>query len=312
MKTFPMSPRLAGGDPAGLRGWAEAGREGLCRMLRAVLRALDGGLNASHPHLAPVTCDQTRPVPGGLISLVGAGPGAADLLTLRALRCLQRADVIFYDRLVDPEVLAHARPGGERIYVGKAVGACDWPQERIDAVIVAAALQGKRVVRLKSGDPGIFGRATEELAAARRHGIPTEIVPGVTAASAAGAALGRALTERGETDRLVLATGTCRPGDDAPDWGAMLMPGTTLALYMGVSQAARIEANLRAAGVPDRASVEIVSHASGRDQRIVTCCLGTLARTVRSRGVENPAIIVIRHPKGELSCSALHPLRRVG
>lgn len=312
MKTFSMGLRLAGGDLAGLRSVIAAGREGLCRMLRAALRVLEGGRSVSHPLLAPAIGERAEPVPRGLISLVGAGPGAADLLTLRALGCIQRADAIFYDRLVDPEVLDHARPGAERIYVGKAVGACDWPQERIDAVIVAAALQGKRVVRLKSGDPGIFGRATEELAAARRHGIPTEIVPGVTAASAAGAALGRALTERGETDRLVLATGTCRPGDDAPDWGAMLMPGTTLALYMGVSQAARIEANLLAAGVPERASVEIVSQASGPGQRIVTCCLGTLARTVRSRGVGNPAIIVIRRPKGELSCSALHPMRRVG
>ncbi|MDE3028788.1 MAG: uroporphyrinogen-III C-methyltransferase [Paracoccaceae bacterium] len=232
----------------------------------------------------------------GLISLVGAGPGARDLLTLRAVQRLQEADVIFYDRLVDPEVLELARRDAERVYVGKAVGACAWPQERIDAVIVAAARQGKRVVRLKSGDPGLFGRATEEIAAARAHGIAVEIVPGVTAASAAGAALGRALTERGETDRVILATGTCRPGDAAPDWGAALTPGATLALYMGVRNLPQIAANLRASGIPEEAEVEIVCAASTLDERIVRGVLADFTSEGR-KDVLNPAIILIRRTK---------------
>lgn len=253
----------------------------------------------------------------GAISLVGAGPGARDLLTLRAARRLQQADIVFYDRLVDPEVLDLAPADAERVYVGKAVGACAWPQERIDAVIVAAALQGKRVVRLKSGDPGMFGRAPEELAAARANGIPVEIVPGVTAASAAGAALGRALTERGATDRVVFATGTCRVGDEAPDWGACMRPGTTLALYMGVRQAPVIEANLLGAGVPAHCEVEIVSDISTDRQRIATCRLGELAETIRLDQIGNPAIILIRHDKGaarradgsELSSGGRAPVR---
>lgn len=137
------------------------------------------------------------------ISLVGAGPGAADLMTLRAARRLSEADIVFYDRLADPEALAFAKPTAQRVYVGKEVGAHHWPQPRIDAAIVAAALAGRRVVRLKSGDPSIFGRAAEEIAAARAHGIVVDIVPGITAASAF---LCDPLTERGVTDRVVLAT----------------------------------------------------------------------------------------------------------
>ncbi|CAN0459624.1 unnamed protein product, partial [Hapterophycus canaliculatus] len=144
----------------------------------------------------------------GSIALVGAGPGARDLLTLRAVERLQEADVIYYDRLVDPEVLELARRDAERVFVGKHVGAHAWPQDQINRVIVAEALKGRRVVRLKSGDPGVFGRAREEMDAARAAGVAVEIVPGITAASAAGAAMGQSLTERGQTDTLILATGT--------------------------------------------------------------------------------------------------------
>lgn len=233
----------------------------------------------------------------GSIALVGAGPGAADLLTLRALRLMQEADVIFYDRLVDPSVLELARRDAERVFVGKEVGACSWPQDRINAVVVAAARQGKRVVRLKSGDPGIFGRLTEELEAARAAGIAVEIVPGVTAASAASASLGRALTERGETDRLVLATATCRPGDPDPDWAAMIAPGTTLAIYMGAARAGALSARLRAASVPPSVEVEIVSHASTAQENVARCTLHDLPRVMAQGQIANPAIILIRWPK---------------
>ena len=163
----------------------------------------------------------------GRISLVGAGPGAADLLTLRAIRCVQTADIVFYDRLVDPEALAFARPAVKRVFVGKEVGAHSWPQARINAAIVAAALRGQYVVRLKSGDPSIFGRAAEEIAAARAHGIEVEIIPGVTAASAAAASLCQPLTQRGVTDRVVLATATCQPGTVMSDLQDLAGPGTT-------------------------------------------------------------------------------------
>jgi uroporphyrin-III C-methyltransferase / precorrin-2 dehydrogenase / sirohydrochlorin ferrochelatase len=233
----------------------------------------------------------------GSIALVGAGPGAADLLTLRALRLLQEADVIYYDRLVDPAVLELARRDAERVFVGKEVGACAWPQDRINAVIVAAAKQGRKVVRLKSGDPGIFGRLTEELQAARKAGIPIEIVPGVTAASAAAASLGRGLTERGATDRLILATGTCRPGDPDPDWAEMVKPGTTLAVYMGVRKAASMVRCLHHAGVPTSLEVEVVSHASTPRELTITCRLDGLVKALALNAIENPAVLFIRWPK---------------
>jgi uroporphyrin-III C-methyltransferase/precorrin-2 dehydrogenase/sirohydrochlorin ferrochelatase len=233
----------------------------------------------------------------GSISLVGAGPGAADLLTLRALRLLQEADIIYYDRLVDPGVLELARRDAERVFVGKEVGASSWPQDRINAVIVAAARQGKKVVRLKSGDPGIFGRLTDELNAAQAAGIPVAIVPGVTAASSAAASLGRGLTERGVTDRLMLATATCKPGDPEPDWARMLYPGTSLAIYMGVREACAIEESLRLSRVPMSLDVEIVSKASTPSEKVIRCALGSLAKTMQEAQVDNPAVILIRWPK---------------
>lgn len=231
----------------------------------------------------------------GRISLVGAGPGAADLLTLRALNRLQEAEVVFYDRLVDPEVLAFC-PQAECVYVGKEVGNHAWPQERICAAIVAAAVQGRRVVRLKSGDPGIFGRATEELEAARAAGIAVEIVPGVSAASAAGAALGRSLTERGQTDRVTFATATCREGDDTPDWADLARPGTTLALYMGVAKAGTIAAELLAAGLAPETQVEVVGSASTLAEKVLRTDLAHLGAAIAAAGLGNPAIILIRAP----------------
>ncbi|MFC7704495.1 siroheme synthase CysG [Plastorhodobacter daqingensis] len=233
----------------------------------------------------------------GRIALVGAGPGAADLLTLRALRLLQEADVIFYDRLVDPGVLELARRDAERVFVGKEIGASSWPQDRINAVIVAAARQGRQVVRLKSGDPGIFGRVGEELETARAAGIPVEIVPGVTAASAAAASLGRGLTERGATDRLMLATAACKPGDPDPDWATMLQPGTTLAVYMGVRKAPSMIRTLRAASIPMGLEAEIISNASTPREQIIRCTLGQVPEALAEQSIENPAIILIRWSK---------------
>ena len=236
----------------------------------------------------------------GAIALLGAGPGAADLLTLRALRLLQEADVIYFDRLVDPTVLELARRDAERVFVGKEVGACSWPQDRINAVIIAAAKQGRKVVRLKSGDPGIFGRVTEELDAARKAGIPVQVVPGVTAASAAAASLGRGLTERGATDRLLLATATCKPGDPAPDWAEMLRPGTALAIYMGVGKARTILQDMQRAGIPMTLQAEVVSNASTPQEQSICCALGQLPEALAQNAVKNPAVILISWPKSQI------------
>ena len=232
----------------------------------------------------------------GHIALVGAGPGARDLLTMRAVARLQEADVIFYDRLVDPDVLELARRDAERVYVGKEVGAHAWPQDKISAVIVAEARKGRRVVRLKSGDPGIFGRAGEEIAAAEAAGIPVEIVPGVTAASAAGAALGRSLTERGQTDTLVLATGTGSPEAPLPDCTRLTGPGTTTAIYMGTRQAARIAAALRNQGLPQDALIEICVDVSKNSQRLLTTTLEDFAGTIARENIAGCAILLVSWP----------------
>lgn len=235
----------------------------------------------------------------GSIALVGAGPGAADLLTLRAVQRLQEADVIFYDRLVDDSALELARRDAERVHVGKVVGAHAWPQERIDAAIVAEALKGRRVVRLKSGDPGIFGRLGEEMEAAKAAGLPVEIVPGVTAACAAAAASGQALTERGVADTLVLTTGTCRDGDPLPDCARHARPGTTLALYMSVRQSRRLVSGLMTRGLPGAAPVTAAVEVSKPGEKMLRCRLDALPDMLNASGVCGVTTILVTWPKAQ-------------
>lgn len=235
---------------------------------------------------------------GGQIALVGAGPGARDLLTLRAVERLQEADVIFYDRLVDPEVLELARRDAERVYVGKAVGAHAFPQETISALIVAEARKGRRVVRLKSGDPSIFGRATEELDAAKVYDIPVEIVPGVTAASAAAATMGVALTVRGVTDTLVIATGMARDGDTLPDWSQHVVAGTRLVFYMAVGTAAKLAQNLVEKGLSASLKVQVAAEVSTPRQKIFETELGSLSDSLEAEKVSGCALIMVTVPKG--------------
>ncbi|MEM9897889.1 MAG: siroheme synthase CysG [Pseudomonadota bacterium] len=240
--------------------------------------------------------DQTG---AGHISLVGAGPGARDLLTLRAVERLQEADIIFYDRLVDEDVLELGRRDAERVFVGKEVGACAWPQDKICALIVAEARKGRRVVRLKSGDPSIFGRATEEMDAAKSAGIEVEIVPGVTAASAAAASLGQSLTVRSESDTLVIATGTCRPGDAPPDLTQHARPGTTLAVYMGVRAAPRITTELLAAGVSPQTEVSVAVEISTASEKKIATTLSDLPCDLKRHAISGAALILVKIPKSE-------------
>lgn len=251
--------------------------------------------------------------PEGRITLVGAGPGARDLLTLRAVERLQEADVIFYDRLVDPDVLELARRDAERVFVGKVVGAHAWPQDRINALIVAEATKGRRVVRLKSGDPGIFGRATEEMKAAQTAGIPVEIVPGVTAAFAAAAAMGVSLTQRGTSDTLVFATGASRDGDALPDWSRHALPGTTLVFYMGVRNGAAISANLQATGLPASTLVRVVAEASTAQEGRFVTTLGDLATDLAAQDITGAAVIFLTVPKASKDGQIAEPTpRRMG
>lgn len=235
----------------------------------------------------------------GRITLVGAGPGAADMLTLRAIRCLGQADVVFYDRLVDPETLDYVRSDAERIFVGKEIGAHSWPQPRIDAAIVAAALTGKQVVRLKSGDPSVFGRATEEITAARAHGVEIEVVAGVTAASAAAASLCQPLTERGVTDRVVLATATCQPGEKMSNLQDLARPGTTLVFYMAMRQLTQLTDRLLAAGVGLDQPVSIASHVSRHNARSLHTTLQNMSADCAAAGIDNPAVIIVSLPKAK-------------
>lgn len=236
-----------------------------------------------------------RPPRRGHVVLLGAGPGAADLITLRGLQALGAADVVFYDRLADPALLEHVKPGALCVSVGKAPGHHSLPQEQINARLVEAASRGLQVVRLKCGDPGIFGRGAEEARALEAAGLSWSIIPGVTAACAAAAAAHSFLTERGQTERVIFATGHRREGD-VTDWSACAAPGTTLACYMGVSTVSALQAGLRAAGWPGKCPVEIVSRAQTSAQRVLHGTLDGLAALCAQQETLNPAILMIRWP----------------
>lgn len=261
--------------------WTRGEERAVAKMIKAAIK--DGG--------------RPRDAAKGSIALVGAGPGARDLLTLRAVEYLQEADVIFYDRLVDPDVLELARRDAERVYVGKVVGAHDWPQDRITAAIVAEARKGRRVVRLKSGDPMVFGRAREEIAAAGAAGIPCDIVPGVTAACAAAARLGRSLTERGVADTLVFATGTGSSDDPLPDCTRLSGPGTTTAFYMAARQARRISEALMDHGLPASSPVNVLVNVTKQNEQCLATTAGTLAEDMKRHIVDGCAIVLVTWPK---------------
>ncbi len=228
------------------------------------------------------------------VALVGAGPGSSDLITLRGVQRLQEADVIFYDRLVDPGVLELARRDAERVYVGKEPGCHAWPQNRINSLVVSAAVRGQRVVRLKCGDPGVFARGAEEAEALAEAGLAYEIVPGVTAASGAAAAVGGFLTERGKTDTLVLTTGRKAEANERPDWVQHLSARSNVAVYMGVQSAAQITEVLREAGLVDDVQVTAVSNAQRANQKVLECAAPNLVEQIAQAGLVSPAILFLR------------------
>jgi uroporphyrin-III C-methyltransferase/precorrin-2 dehydrogenase/sirohydrochlorin ferrochelatase len=234
---------------------------------------------------------QKAPAP---VALVGAGPGSSDLITLRGVQRLQEADIIFYDRLVDPQILELARRDAERVYVGKAPGCHSWPQDRINALIVSAALRGQRVVRLTCGDPGVFARGAEEAEALVAAGLNYEIVPGVTAASGAAAAVGGFLTERGKTDTLVLTTGRRADAQTRPDWVQHLSADSNVAVYMGIQTAPQIVTVLRDAGLLHCVHVTAVSNAQRADQKVLECPADQLVDEITAKGLVSPAILFLR------------------
>ena len=232
--------------------------------------------------------------PAGTVWLVGAGPGDPELLTRKAERLIRAADIVIHDALVGPGVLDLASPGTKLVYVGKRSGRPSKDQSSIDRLIVEAALAGNRVVRLKGGDPVIFGRATEELEACRAAGIPVQICPGVTAASAAAATLGLSLTLRGTARRLTLVTAHARAG--APldlDWKSLADPQTTLAIYMGKIAAGEVAAKLMAAGLNGSTPVAIVENASLPGSREFVTRLDLLPLASRTALSDGPATILV-------------------
>jgi len=233
---------------------------------------------------------------GGSVSLVGAGPGAKDLITLRGVQRLQEADVIYYDRLLDPEVLELARRDAERIYVGKAPGHHSWPQDKITQTLVAAAKRGQRVVRLKCGDPGVFARSTEETDALKANNIAFEVVPGVTAACAAAASLGKSLTDRGKIDTLVLTTGHRADGYSVPEPIKDIKPGTCVALYMAVGAAPQITTHLQTNHPGIAFDVDVIAKAQRSGEAVVTCPLKDLPSTLARNGIMGEAMLLIRWP----------------
>jgi uroporphyrinogen III methyltransferase/synthase len=229
------------------------------------------------------------------VYLVGAGPGNPDLLTARALALIAAADVILYDRLVPTQALDLARPDAELLFVGKEGGGDAVPQEQTEALMVARAQAGRRVVRLKGGDPFVFGRGGEEALALRRAGIPFEVVPGITAGVAAPAYAGIPVTHRGLASAVALITGHEDPDKEetAIDWPALAAFPGTLVFYMGVRQLPRIARSLIAAGRPASEPAAVVERGTLPAQRTVEGTLGTIAQRVQEADVRPPSITVI-------------------
>ncbi len=244
----------------------------------------------------------------GFVSLVGAGPGAEDLLTLRAQRLLQEADVIVHDALVPEAVVAMGRRDADRISVGKRKGAHSAAQSEINSLLVRLAGEGKRVVRLKSGDPLVFGRAGEEMAALRAAGIAFEVVPGVTAALAAAASAHIPLTLRGVASSLILATGHTADGDTLPDWAGLVMTGATVSVYMGKSTAAKVARRLADAGLAPTTPVVVVADAALADERFLAGSLEDLTDLAARTDLDGPALILIGEAVVHADLTAAEPL----
>ena len=239
----------------------------------------------------------------GLVTLVGAGPGDAELLTLKAVRALQAADVILFDDLVSAEVLELARREAKRMLVGKRGGRESCRQEDINDMMIRLAKAGKRVVRLKSGDPMIFGRAGEEIAALEAENIPVEIVPGITAASAMASRLGVSLTHRDHAQSVRFITGHSRQGrlPENIDWKSLSDPSVTTVFYMGGRTAAEIEAALLAHGMPALTPVAIMISVSRSNEQRWCGSLTQLAAAVERLGVNEPLLIGIGDAFGAAS-----------
>ena len=240
----------------GPRGYAREGEKGAREALRSLLNEA-----------------AIAKRPPGLVSFVGAGPGDAELLTLKARNRLHEADIVVHDRLVSAQVLELARREAEQVCAGKRGFGPSWSQARINALLIRHAREGNHVVRLKSGDPAVFGRLDEEIEALEAEGIPWEVVPGITAAAGAAADMGVSLTRRGRNSELRLITARDVEGFAEQDWAALARPGSVAAIYMGKRAAAFLRGRLLMRGATPSTPVTIVENASRQDKRIVATTL---------------------------------------
>jgi len=229
----------------------------------------------------------------GFVWLIGAGPGAADLITLRGLKALQRADAVVFDELANHDLLQNCHPECEQHAVGKRAGRHNASQGEINALLVSLAQAGKKVVRLKGGDPLVFGRAGEEIEALRDAGLPFEIVPGVTAATASAAAAGLPLTHRDFSSAVVFVTGhQCAANTGGLDWHALTKLRATLCFYMGVRRLPEIAHNLLRHGMAADMPLALISEATLPTQKITITTLGA-AEKMSADQIVQPALVVI-------------------
>ncbi len=236
---------------------------------------------------------QTQAATHGEVYLIGAGPGAADLLTFRALRLMQQADVVVYDHLVSPEIIDLARRDSEKIYVGKQRQKHTLAQESINTLLADLARSGKRVARLKGGDPFIFGRGGEEIETLMQQGIHFQVVPGVTAASGCAAYAGIPLTHRDHAQSVTFVTGHLKDDSINLNWTQLAAPNQTIVVYMGLVGLEKICQSLIAHGSPENLPVALIQQGTTTTQRVITATLATLPEIIAKQAIMPPTLIII-------------------
>ena len=255
---------------------------------------LAGDAKGAEAHILAELADEEDPgFARGEVYLVGAGPGDPDLLTFRALRLMQRCDVVLYDRLLGKDILELVRRDAERIYVGKLPSRHTLSQEEISALLVKLAKEGKRVLRLKGGDPFIFGRGGEEIEALAENGIPFQVVPGITAAAGCTAYAGIPLTHRDHAQACLFVTAHGRAGVLGLDWDVLLRPNQTVAIYMGLSSLDALSEQFIARGADPDTPAAIIDNGTRPEQKVAVGTIADLEKMAEKEGLKGPAMIVI-------------------